>query len=108
MRLLEEENLNYYVPCAGRDITRDGKMIGGEWVDIIRFRDWLKNQMQIRIYELFVKHPKIPYTDAGIVLVQNQMEAVLAEVEAFGKDKEHFYIVPDYTTEEQSLYTAMS
>ena len=26
---------------------------------------------------------------------------MLAEVEAFGKDKEHFYIVPDYTTEEQ-------
>lgn len=84
MRLLEEENLNYYVPCAGRDITRDGKMIGGEWVDIIRFRDWLKNQMQIRIYELFVKHPKIPYTDAGIVLVQNQMEAVLAEGQKIG------------------------
>lgn len=84
MRLLEEDNLNYYVSCAGRDITRNGKMVGGEWIDIIRFRDWLKNQMQIKIYELFVKHPKIPYTDAGIVLVENQMEAVLAEGQRAG------------------------
>lgn len=84
MRLLDENGLNYYVACAGRNITRDGKMAAGEWIDIIRFRDWLKNQMQIRIYELFVKNPKIPYTDAGIALVENQMEAVLASGQKTG------------------------
>jgi len=77
MRSLEEENLNYYIPCAGKNITRDGKVIGGEWIDVIRFRDWLKNQMQIRIFELFIKNPKIPYLDTGITLVENQMRAAL-------------------------------
>lgn len=77
MRSLEEENLNYYIPCAGRNITRNGRMAGGEWIDVIRFRDWLKNQMQIRIFELFVKNPKIPYLDTGITLVENQMRAAL-------------------------------
>lgn len=77
MRGLEEEKLNYYISCAGKGITRDGKVIGGEWIDVIRFRDWLKNQMQIKIFELFVKNPKIPYLDAGITLVENQMRAAL-------------------------------
>lgn len=77
MRTLEEEKLNYYIPCAGKNITRDGKVVGGEWIDVIRFRDWLKNQMQIRIFELFIKNPKIPYLDTGITLVENQMRAAL-------------------------------
>lgn len=77
MRSLEEEGLNYFIPCAGKNITRNGKMAGGEWIDVIRFRDWLKNQMQIRIFELFIKNPKIPYLDTGIALVENQMQAVL-------------------------------
>ncbi len=77
IRDLENEKLNYYIACAGRNITQTGKMIGGEWIDVIRFRDWLKNQMQIQIYQLFIKNPKIPFTDTGITLVENQMEAVL-------------------------------
>lgn len=84
MRLLEDEGLNYYVACAGSNITRNGKVVGGEWIDVVRFRDWLKNQMQVRIYELFVKNPKIPYTDAGITLVENQMEAVLVSGQKAG------------------------
>lgn len=84
MRSLEEAGLNYYVACAGRNITRDGKTAGGEWIDVIRFRDWLKNQMQVKIYGLFVKNPKIPYTDAGITLVENQMEAVLVSGQRAG------------------------
>lgn len=84
MRSLEENNLNYYVTCASKSITRIGKMIGGEWIDVIRFRDWLKNEMQIRIFELFVKNPKIPYVDSGIALVENQMRAVLQSGQTVG------------------------
>ncbi len=76
-RDLEGENLNYYINCAGKDITKNGKMIGGEWIDIIRFRDWLKNQMQLKITQLFIKSPMVPYTVSGIVLVENLMKAVL-------------------------------
>ncbi len=77
MRGLEDEGLNYYIACAGKNITRNGKMAGDEWIDVIRFRDWLKNQIQLKVYGLFVSNPKIPYTDGGITLVENQVEAVL-------------------------------
>ena len=55
----------------------NGKVVGDEWADIIRFRDWQKNDMQVRVVNLFIVNPKIPYTDSGIGLVQNQMLASL-------------------------------
>ena len=84
MSRLDEENINYYVNCANKNITLQGKVIGGEWIDVIRFRDWLKNEMQIRIFELLVKYPKIPYLDDGITLVENQMRATLQDGQEAG------------------------
>lgn len=77
MRKLENLNLNYYTTCADRDITLDGKVTYGEWIDVIRFRDWLQNDMQKAIFSLLLKNPKIPYTDKGIALVKSEMIASL-------------------------------
>ena len=77
MKLLAEKNLNYFITVGNKNITMNGKTVGGEWADVIRFRDWLKNDMQLRVVNLFVTRPKVPYTDSGIALVQNQMIAAL-------------------------------
>lgn len=81
---LKTAGLNYYVLCAGKAITLEGKTTSGEWIDVIRFRDWLLNDMQTRIYNLFIKNAKVPYTDAGIALIQNQMIASLKEGQSVG------------------------
>lgn len=77
MKLLTEKNLNYFITVGNRNIAMNGKTVGGEWADLIRFRDWLKNDMQLRVVNLFITRPKVPYTDSGIALVQNQMIASL-------------------------------
>lgn len=79
MKALEAGKLNYFITVGNRNITMNGMTLGGEWADIIRFRDWLKNDMQVRVVNLFVVNPKVPYTDSGIALVQNQMIASLKE-----------------------------
>lgn len=84
MNIFNDQNMNYYVSCANKNISMNGKVIGGEWIDIIRFRDWLNNQMQIKIFELFIKNPKIPYLDSGIALVENQMREVLQKGQEVG------------------------
>lgn len=84
MGRFDEANVNYYVTCANKDITLQGKVVSGEWIDVIRFRDWLKNEMQLRIFALFVKYPKIPYIDAGMALVENQMRATLQDAQDVG------------------------
>ncbi len=81
---LKAAGINYYVLCAGKAITLEGKTCSGEWIDVIRFRDWLLNDMQTRIYNLFIKNAKVPYTDAGIALIQNQMIASLKEGQSVG------------------------
>lgn len=79
IKKLEEANFSYLMTVASKNITQGGKTNGGEWIDIIRFRDWLQNDMQVRVVNLLVVNPKVPYTDSGIALVQNQMIASLKD-----------------------------
>lgn len=100
---LKAANLNYYVSCAGKNITLDGKTVSGEWIDVIRFRDWLKNDMQKGIYNLFITNPKVPFTSAGITLIQNQMIASLKKGQKRGGIAEAEYDesgaeIPGFTT----------
>ena len=77
MQKLQKLNISYYTTYADRDVTQGGMVTYGEYIDTIRFRDWIKNEMQIAIYDLLVRMPKVPYTDRGIGLVHNKMIEVL-------------------------------
>ncbi len=77
MRLLDEANINYILQIGNKTLTMNGITIGGEWADVMRFKAWLQNDMQTRVVNLFVTNPKVPFTDPGIALIQNQMIASL-------------------------------
>lgn len=81
---LSEANMSYVLTIASKNVTMGGKTNGGEWIDIIRFRDWLQNDMQTRVVNLLIVNPKIPYTDSGIGLVENQMLASLKDGQKYG------------------------
>lgn len=103
MKAIEEANGNYFITVGSKNITMNGKVAAGEWADIIRFRDWQKNDMQLRVVNLFVMNSKVPYTDPGIALVQNQMMASLkAGQDAGGIAPEEFdedgNSIPGYQT----------
>ena len=77
MRILEEGHSNWIDRRAGRTVTMNGQNRAGEWIDVIRGRDWLQNDMQLRIFNLLLMRPKIPFTNPGIALVENVMIASL-------------------------------
>jgi hypothetical protein len=81
---LESKHLNYFTECGGKNITMNGQVTAGEWIDVIRFRDWLMNDMQYRIYNLFIMNNKIVYTNPGIALIENQMRASLTAAQSAG------------------------
>lgn len=81
---LTSENITYIISVASKNVSMGGKTNGGEWIDVIRFRDWLQNDMQVRVVNLLLTNPKIPYTDAGIGLVENQMLASLKDGQKYG------------------------
>lgn len=47
-------------------LTDPGKVAAGEWIDVIRGRDWLKDLIQTNMTMLLINRAKVPYTDAGI------------------------------------------
>ena len=76
---IDKDPASYYIQFGDTGLVQGGKVRAGEWIDVIRFRDWLKNDMQTRVVNLLVKNSKIPYTDKGIGLVRNQVIASLKE-----------------------------
>lgn len=82
----DDNNITYFTTYAKKNITSSmgGKVLGNEWIDTIRFRDWLKNDMQERVFNLLVLNQKVPYTDDGITGIEGKMEESLKEGQKVG------------------------
>lgn len=65
------ENGNTYQTIGGVSITREGKVASGEYLDVIRGIDWLKARIEEDIYQRLVNVDKVPFTDAGIAIIDN-------------------------------------
>ena len=74
---LENGNINTFRRYAGKNVTFGGKVLAGEWIDVIRFRDWLKAQIQINVFNVLIANIKVPYEDSGIALIQGAVEKAL-------------------------------
>ena len=81
---LEEKHINTFRRYAGCNVTFGGYTLAGEWIDVIRFRDWLKAEMQINVFNALKTNRKVPYTDAGIGLIEGKMEETLLKGQTIG------------------------
>lgn len=81
---LEAKHCNYYYTVAGLNITTQGTVAGNEYIDVIRFIDWLQARMSERIFGRLVDASKIPYTAAGFAIIDAAMRAQLKEGVAVG------------------------
>lgn len=54
-------------------LTSPGKVAAGEWIDVIRFRDYLKNLIQTNMVQMMINRNKVPYTDPGLQLLGNNL-----------------------------------
>ena len=72
---LDGKNANYYIRIANRNITVNGKVVSGEYIDIMRFVDWIAARMQEKIFGTIVRADKIPFTDGGIAAVEGDMRS---------------------------------
>lgn len=78
------KDVNIYVTVGGVDITQEGVMASGEFIDVIRGVDWLQARMEEAIFARLARVPKIPYTDAGVQNIVNLMRGVLNNAIAVG------------------------
>lgn len=73
------KNVNIYETVAGLPMTNTGIVSAGEYIDVIRFRDWLVARIQERVASLLANANKVPFTDAGIAQVEAEVRAQLRE-----------------------------
>lgn len=70
------KNGNTFEQFRNISITQGGKVAAGEWIDIIRFRDWLNEQIKVNVFSLLIDN-RVPYTSKGIGAVKNRLQQSL-------------------------------
>lgn len=65
-----------YITKAGKNQTSEGKVISGEYIDVMHGKAWVKINGENAIQVALQSAPKVPYTNAGI----GQLEAALISV----------------------------
>lgn len=71
------KNGNAFVPFRNISCTQGGMVAAGEWIDVIRFRDWLKEEISVNVFNLLINRDKVPYTDEGIAQVEARIRDAL-------------------------------
>lgn len=94
---LDGKNGNYYIQVAGINITKNGKMAGGEFIDVVRFRDWLQARIEEDVFAILANSDKVPYTDGGIAIIESALRKVLREGQQVGG------IIPDFVNSSNVL-----
>lgn len=73
------KNCNIYTATAGVNITEQGKVVSGEYIDIIRGIDWLEATIQENIYSTLINVDKVPFTNEGIGTIEGILRSSLDE-----------------------------
>ncbi|NQZ74588.1 MAG: DUF3383 family protein [Ekhidna sp.] len=101
-KALESINVNSFLKVGSTSLYSDGRMAGGGWLDTVHGVAWLEKQVQLNVFNLlYTSTTKIPYTDAGIALVVQQVDLALRQavrngLVAAGNDSDGNYLPLGY------------
>jgi hypothetical protein len=93
INIANDKAANVITTIAGVAVTRFGTASGGEYMDVMRGADWLSARIAERIYGALISNDKIPYTDAGISVIKNE---ILAQLDA-GVARDFLAPIPEPT-----------
>lgn len=86
-----------FVTKAGDNVTSEGKVAGGEYIDIIDSQDYIISNLEYRTQKALNTSNKIPYDNNGIALLQSICEDVLKDAYNNGIIASALDGTPDYT-----------
>lgn len=71
------KNGSHYTLTGGLGITFEGKTGSGEFIDTVRFIDFIYARMRERVLATLANNPKIPYTDSGVDTMRSAISSVI-------------------------------
>lgn len=74
---LRARSANTYEAIPGRSITWEGTVCSGDFIDNVRGKDWIIDDMSKGVYAAMGQPNKTPDTDNGIAVVENEVRASL-------------------------------
>lgn len=74
---ITRKNGNTFERFRNISLTQNGKVAAGEWIDVIRFRDWLQEEITVNVVNLLINRDKVPYTDDGIAMIEARIRQSL-------------------------------
>ncbi|MGY4689345.1 DUF3383 family protein [Salibacterium sp. K-3] len=109
---IKDRNGNSYIEQHGELHMYDGRTASGEWIDVIRSQHYLYTRIDENIFLTLSRADKVPYTNAGIAMIESAIESAIKEAANNGMvatngDGEFIYNVSvptraDTTTEDRA------
>lgn len=87
---LHAKNYVTFVESAGDVVVSEGFSVGGVWVDQTDGLDYIKQQLEYKTQKVFNNNLKVPYTNAGIAMLEAAALDVMTDAQNKG-------IVDEYT-----------
>jgi hypothetical protein len=81
---LRAKSWNFFRRKGGVDIFQDGNMFDKKPIDVQIGKDWLRARLQEGIYFRLINSLKIPMTDPGLLMVENEIRAVCSLAQSNG------------------------
>nr|DAL26897.1 MAG TPA_asm: tail sheath protein [Caudoviricetes sp.] len=96
---IHEANAFTYIKKLGVLQTTEGKVLSGEYIDVVLGEYWIRFRIEERMQRLAITQDKIPYTNRGIAMLVSVAETVLNEAVDMGIIEENQYKI-DYRRRE--------
>lgn len=98
---LKAVNYNIYETVGGSDMLSEGKVVQGEFLDVIVTAHWTDARVKERLFFRLTNTLKIPFTRAGATIIEAELRGVYQEgviSGAFNADVPPVIYVPDPQT----------